>query len=72
LKLPKNSSPALEDQDVLSLRSWLQKLRGAQADPNFRFTSLPPGQRTLERLLLELQVFEQKPTRLSLVDPWIS
>eukprot|EP00438_Fugacium_kawagutii_P000279 Skav202688 [mRNA] locus=scaffold3222:15818:27814:+ [translate_table: standard] len=44
-----------EDVDLISLRAFLQKLRGAHADPNFRFTSLPPGQRTLERLLEELE-----------------
>ncbi|CAJ1380920.1 unnamed protein product [Effrenium voratum] len=36
------------------LESALQKLRGPHADPNFRFTSLAPGQRTLQRLLGEL------------------
>ena len=54
----------VQDADLMSLRSWLQKLRGAHADPNFRFTSLPPGQRTLQRLLSELEVFEQQKTRL--------
>ncbi|CAL1170137.1 unnamed protein product [Cladocopium goreaui] len=53
-EIGEQSEELKQDQDVLSLRSWLQKLRSAQADPNFRFTSLPPGQRTLERLLLEL------------------
>ena len=39
------------------LKLWLQKLCGPHADPNFRFASLPPAQRTLSRLLDELSLF---------------
>ena len=44
------------------LKLWLQKLCGPHADPNFRFASLPPAQRTLSRLLGELGLFLSSTT----------
>ncbi|CAE7723402.1 unnamed protein product [Symbiodinium sp. CCMP2456] len=57
------SNDVLEKRDANGqlLKLWLQKLCGPHADPNFRFASLPPAQRTLSRLLDELSLFLSSP-----------
>ena len=57
------SNDVLEKRDANGqlLKLWLQKLCGPHADPNFRFASLPPSQRTLSRLLDELSLFLSSP-----------